>query len=110
MPLTQREIRGGLRGLGVESGTGLVVHSSLSRLGWVEAGADAVVDAILDAVAPDGTVLMPTFTRYDESYHPADSPSTTGAITEAFRTRPGSERSTHPTKSVAVHGPDAALS
>ena len=108
MSVTKCEIYGGLRGLGVESGASLVVHSSLSRLGWVDGGADAVVDALLDAVGPEGTIMMPTFTRYDAPYDPDGSPSTTGAITEAFRTRRPAVRSPHPTKSVAAIGPDAA--
>ena len=107
MSVTKREIYGGLRGLGVESGASLVVHSSLSSLGRVDGGADVVVDALLDAVGPKGTVMMPTFTRYDEPYDPDSSPSTTGAITEAFRKRRPTVRSPHPTKSVAAIGPDA---
>lgn len=108
MPVTRSEIRGGLRGLGVESGASLVVHSSLSSLGRVDGGADAVVDALLDAVGPEGTLAMPTFTQYDEPYDPDGSPSTTGAVTEAFRMRDATDRSDHPTKSVAAAGPDTA--
>ena len=37
-----------------------MVHSSLSRLGYVAGGAHAVVLALLDAVGPDGTIVMPT--------------------------------------------------
>lgn len=107
MALSRAEIRGGFRGLGIEDGDSVVVHSSLSSLGRVEDGAEAVVDALFDAVGERGTVAMPTFTRYDEPYEPETSPSTVGAITEAFRGRSGVVRSPHPTKSVAVRGPDA---
>lgn len=105
--VTRAEIRGGLRGLGVAAGDGLAVHSSLSSLGWVEGGADAVVDALFGAVGGDGTLLMPTFTDYDDAFDPETTPSETGAVTEAFRQREGVVRSDHPTKSVAVAGPDA---
>ncbi|MFC4986513.1 AAC(3) family N-acetyltransferase [Saliphagus infecundisoli] len=107
MALSRAEIRGGFRGLGIEDGDALVVHGSLSSLGRVEDGAEAVVDALFDAVGERGTVAMPTFTRYDEPYDHEGSPSTVGAITEAFRTRPDVVRSSHPTKSVAVRGPEA---
>jgi aminoglycoside 3-N-acetyltransferase len=48
-----------LRDLGVEQGDVLVVHTSLGSLGWVVGGAAAVVDALLNAVGPTGTVTMP---------------------------------------------------
>jgi len=107
MAIGECEIRGGLRGHGIEPGDAVIVHSSLSSLGWVEGGADAVIDALLASVGEDGHILMPTFTRYDEAYDPERSPSTTGAVTEAFRKRSGVTRSDHPTKSVAVAGPEA---
>lgn len=107
MTLTRAQLRSGFRGLGLEPGATVVVHSSLSSLGCVRGGADAVVDALCGTVGPDGTVMVPTFTRYDEPYDPATSPSTTGAITEAFRRREKAIRSPHPTKSVAAIGPNA---
>lgn len=108
MALTREELRGGFRGLGLESGDRVVVHSSLSSLGRVDGGAETVVDALLDAVGDDGTVMMPAFTRYDEPYDPDASRSTVGAVTDAFRSRAAAVRSEHPTKSVAAIGPDAA--
>lgn len=110
MTVTAAEIRGGLRALGLRAGDRVIVHGSLSSIGWVEGGADAVVDALLDVVTADGTVLMPTFTsRADEDpFHPERSPSLTGQITEALRTRPDAVRSDHPTHSVAAVGADAA--
>ena len=58
-PVTPKTIARDLRLLGVSEGDVLVVHSSLSSLGWVAGGAAAVVDALLDAVGPDGTISMP---------------------------------------------------
>lgn len=107
MKLSRDELRAGFRGLGLESGSRVVVHSSLNSLGHVVGGADTVVDALLDAVGPEGTVAVPTFTRYDEPYNPDESPSTTGAVTEALRRRDEAVRSLHPTKSIAAIGPDA---
>lgn len=107
MSFGRRDLRAGFRGLGLAEGDRVVVHSSLSSLGHVDGGADAVVDALLDTVGPDGTVAVPTFTRYDEPYDPATSPSTTGAVTEALRQREEAVRSPHPTKSIAAIGPDA---
>lgn len=107
MEYTYDVLRGGFRGLGLDSGDSVIVHSSLSSLGWVAGGAETVVDALCDTVDDAGTVMMPTFTRYDQPYDPDESPSTVGAITEAFRKRDGTVRSGHPTKSVAAAGPNA---
>lgn len=107
MTIDRGDLLAGLRGLGLEAGDHVIVHSSLSSLGHVDGGADTVVDALLDAVRPGGTVAVPTFTRYDEPYDPATSPSTTGAVTEAFREREAAVRSPHPTKSITAIGPDA---
>lgn len=105
MNVSRHELERGFRELGLGPGSRVVVHSSLSSLGYVEGGAETVVDALLDVVGPDGTVMMPTFTRYDEPYDPRSSPSTTGAVTEALWRREEAVRSPHPTKSVAAIGP-----
>ena len=59
----------------------LMVHSSLSALGAVRGGAEAVVDALLEAVGRSGTLLMPSFNhRAAEVYNPQATPTTNGAI------------------------------
>ena len=39
-----------------------MVHSSMSSLGYVVNGALDVIDALLEAVGPEGTLLMPAHT------------------------------------------------
>lgn len=100
-----------LRELGLGDGDEVVVHSSLSSIGWVEGGADAAVDALRAAVGEDGTVAVPTFTSgvvRDEPFDREATRSRTGAVTEALRTRPDAVRSDHPTHSVSAVGPAAA--
>lgn len=99
--------------LGLREGATVLVHSSLSSMGWVEGGADAVIDALLDVVGPAGLLAMPTHTwstvhRDQPVFHETLTPSIVGRITETFRRRPGVRRSLHPTHSVAASGPDAA--
>jgi len=107
--LTARQIAADLRALGLAEGMNLVVHSSLSSLGQVERGADAVVDALLEIMGETGTLAMPAFYfPPPELFDPAVTPSRMGAITEAFRKRPGVLRSFHPTHSVAAVGPLAS--
>jgi aminoglycoside 3-N-acetyltransferase len=107
-----------LRALGVVPGRDLFVHSALSRIGRVEGGAEAVIRALLAAIGPEGTLIMPAYpmpsTMHEWMSDPApfciaSSPSRMGAITETFRKMPGVRRSAHPTHSVAAHGPAAEL-
>lgn len=50
------------RELGIESGETLLVHSSLSALGWTCGGPQAVVDALRKSVGEAGTLLTPDST------------------------------------------------
>ena len=115
--LTAVEIATDLRALGLRPGDDVLVHSSLSSLGWVEGGADTVVDALIAAVSPGGTVLAPALTgspedgphqppRMDVRFTPCAS--WIGRIPEAFRRRPEARRSLHPTHSVTAIGARAA--
>ena len=105
--ITETDLRRDLRALGLEAGDEVVVHSSLSAIGWTEGGPRTVVDALLAVVDETGTILAPTFTASHAKSHPFDpekTPSQTGAVTEALRTHPDAHRSTHPTHSVAALG------
>ena len=89
----------GLREVGVGEGDLLQVHSSLSSFGYVEGGAKCVVDALLEAVGPSGTVMVPTFNHgRADIFDVATTPSVNGAVTEALRERPEARRSVHPTQ------------
>ena len=105
-----------LRALGLWAGDTVLVHSSLSSLGYVEGGADTVVDALLAVIAPGGTLAMPSFPLkgsmldYVQSrvvFDVRTTPSRMGKITGIFRQREGVLRSLHPTHSIAALGPDA---
>jgi aminoglycoside 3-N-acetyltransferase len=104
-------IASALRFLGLRSGYHVLVHSSLSSMGHVEGGAATVVQALLDVVGADGTVIVPTLTGNeligpdaDMTFDIVTSPSWNGAVAEAVRTWPGAVRSVHPTHSVAAIG------
>jgi aminoglycoside 3-N-acetyltransferase len=97
-----------LHSLGLRPGDLLVVHSSLSSFGdTVEGGAEAVVDALLTSVSPNGSVFVPTFNYGQLPFDPATTPSLAGAITEAFRRRAESLRSRQPTHPWSGIGPAA---
>lgn len=109
------DIMEGLAEVGVQQGDTVFVHSSLSAFGWVDGGARVVIDALLNTVGEDGTVVVPTFTWgpfHDASRAVLDLENTSvkeevGIIPERFRQRPEAQRSRHMCHSVAAIGPDA---
>ncbi|MEN6357099.1 MAG: AAC(3) family N-acetyltransferase [Armatimonadota bacterium] len=102
--VTKKHIEMGLNKIGLGSGDVVVVHSSLSSFGRVDGGAEAVVDALLETIGEQGTLVVPTYTYGLDVYDPQRSSSLCGAITEAVRKRPNALRSLHPTHSVAAIG------
>jgi hypothetical protein len=56
----KEDIKAGLTRLGLKKGDTVGVHSSLSSFGYVDGGADAVIDALLETVGPRGNVVMST--------------------------------------------------
>jgi aminoglycoside 3-N-acetyltransferase len=101
-----------LEALGGLSGDAVFVHSSLSRFGHVEGGAETVCRAVIDAVGPEGTVIMPAFTFGlrdidDPVLDLANEPSCVGKISEVFRTRFATHRSRHISHSVSAAGAEA---
>lgn len=103
------ELVGAFGATGITAGDTVLVHSSLRALGPVEGGADGVIDALLAAIGPSGTLAMPTLTwgivnLQQPVFHQTQSPSLVGALTNVLRQRPGAERSLHPTHSVAALG------
>jgi aminoglycoside 3-N-acetyltransferase len=101
-----------LRGVGLRPGGAVLVHSSLRSLGPVAGGAETVIEGLLEALGPEGTLLLPalsyeTVGEANPFFDVAATPSCVGAIPEHFRTRPGTLRSVCPTHSVCGVGPSA---
>ncbi|WP_033333806.1 MULTISPECIES: aminoglycoside N(3)-acetyltransferase [Streptomyces] len=110
----------------------LHVQASLHALGPVPGGAAGVIDALLDTLGPDGTLVAYTATPENSAtsrihrsataglspaevadhearmppFDPATTPAspTMGALSEAVRTHPGALRSRHPQTSWAAVG------
>jgi aminoglycoside 3-N-acetyltransferase len=110
----ENELRRDLAGLGIVPGDILFVHSSMKRIGNVRNGPDTVIDALLRAVGPEGTVMMPAYSMPQHSqlaaleeysgFDPLVTPATVGFLPETFRKRKGALRSIHPTSSVSAIG------
>lgn len=114
--LTKVDLINQFKSIGIQQGDSLLVHSSLSKIGYVEGGAKTVVDALLEVVGVNGNLLMPTspnaslqldFIRDLNVFDVANTPSSLGSVTEHFRKLPNAIRSAHPTEPVSCIGPDA---
>jgi aminoglycoside 3-N-acetyltransferase len=110
--LTKEDFKRAFAELGLPKGAIVMVHSSLSRFGYVEGGADTVIDALLESIGEEGTLVMPALSFSwlgNPPFEKEKTPSRVGAITEAFRKRKGVLRSSHPTHSICAFGPKAEL-
>ncbi len=127
-PGTEQSLAADLHALGVGEGMVVLVHSSLSALGWVCGGPVAVIRALRDALGANGTLVMPahssdlsdpslwrsppapsawwdTIRATMPAFDPAITPTShLGVIPELFRTWPGTVRSDHPSCSFAALG------
>ncbi|MFI6282861.1 aminoglycoside N(3)-acetyltransferase [Streptomyces sp. NPDC050988] len=130
--VTRATLAADLRALGVRPGEIVLAHSSLRSLGWVNGGPVAVVEGLLDALGPDGTLVVPTqsgglsdpalwtsppvpetwwetIRATMPGYDPLVTPTRgVGVVPETVRTWPGALRSAHPQTSFAAIGPRAA--
>lgn len=109
-------IKAALINCGIKSGDHVMVHSSLSKIGPVNGGAETIVEALKDVIGKEGIILMPTSPvdllqyEYVEKSPVLDvrnTPSKMGKITEVFRISSGVKRSLHPTEPIAAWGKDA---
>lgn len=49
-----------LREVDLEKGDAVMVHTSLKRMGYVCGGAQTVIEALMEVVGENGTIMMPT--------------------------------------------------
>lgn len=127
-PVTLDSLVEDLKNIGLQPGSTVIVHSSLSALGWVCGGAVSLILALEEVLRPFGNLVMPTHSgdlsdpsgwenpAVPESWWPtirksmpAFDPDLTpargvGVVPEVFRKQADVIRSTHPQLSFAAWG------
>jgi aminoglycoside 3-N-acetyltransferase len=127
-PATVESLAADLRALGLAPGRVMLVHSSLSALGWVCGGAQTVIEALQRVLTDAGTLVLPAYSTSNSdpvhwreppvphAWHetiranmPAFDRKVTptrqmGAIAELFRIMPDVRRSDHPAVSFCAWG------
>lgn len=130
-PATVDTLTRDLRDLGLAEGSTVLVHASLSALGWVVGGPEAVILALERALGPRGTLMMPAYSMnapdpshwvdppvpeswwatIEDAWPPFDPqrspPRRLGTIAETFWGQIETERSDHPNDSFCARGPNS---
>ncbi len=107
MPPPRQELVAQLHSLGVPPGCVLIVHTSFRNVGPVEGGPEGLIDALLEAIGPEGTLVMPSWTDEDDEVFDPDSNDVEdhlGIVADTFWRRAGVKRGNHPF-AVAAIGP-----
>jgi aminoglycoside 3-N-acetyltransferase len=129
--ITRSSLAADFRRLGLKRGMTVIVHTSMSKIGWVCGGAVTVIKALQDVVTTEGLLVMPAHSAdvsdpadwenpaVPESWWtsiyremPAFDPRRTptfgmGKVAECFRSFPGVYRSGHPIYSFTAWGHEA---
>lgn len=58
-PVTYSSLIDDFMKIGIRPGMNVIVHSSLSTIGWVCDGVVSVINALENVITPDGTLVMP---------------------------------------------------
>ena len=130
-PQTINTLTDDLRNIGIKKGMTVLVHSSMSSIGWICGGAVSVILAIEQIIGDEGTLIMPahsgdlsnpakwenppvpkewyeTIRETMPVFYPDLTPTRgVGTIPEVFRKQRGVLRSNHPQASFAAWGKHA---
>jgi len=132
-PNTITSLKRDFEAIGVKPGAIIIMHSSLSKIGWTVGGSLSVIRALMQTLTHEGTLVMPTFSSDNSEPSnwqyppvpkdwwdtirkemPAFEPKITptremGRIVENFLHWPGVLRSNHPVSSFAAWGKHAKI-
>jgi aminoglycoside 3-N-acetyltransferase len=113
-----KDIKTHIENFGIKKGDHIFIHSSLSKLGYIDGGSETIIKVLKDIIGTEGTLIFPSFcfpgggllsTISNENYlfDKKKEPSSVGKISETFRKKEGVFRSNHPTHSISAIGKHA---
>lgn len=127
-PITYTSLVADLLKIGIKPGMNILVHSSLSSIGWVCGGVVSVINALEHIITSNGTLVMPAHSSdLSDPAHWGNPPvpeswwdiirnempafdncltptREMGKIAESFRKQTGVKRSNHPSASFCAWG------
>ena len=114
--ITKQFLMDEFKALGLNTNDTVFVHSAYSSLGKAPGGVDGgpgtAIEALLEVIGPDGTLILPTF-NYDFlkgiPWDMRTTPSQMGILTEIIRKDPRARRMFHPIYSMAAIGRHAEI-
>lgn len=131
-PNTKYSLVNDLKALGIKNGDIIIAHASLSKLGWTVGREVTIIDALLEAIGQEGTLIMPSQTGENSDpiywqnppvpqewvsiikenmppYDPKRSPTRSmGKVVDALLAHPLCMRSNHPQVSFCGIGKEAS--
>ena len=118
MDFSKNQIVSDLRKIGVRKGDHLALGVSFKSIGTIQGGPDGFIDALLEAVGSDGTLMVNTYTKNfyvteirlgwtDFVFDNKETKCNTGIVSEKLRLRNDAIRSRHPIRSNAAIGKNA---
>ncbi|MFM7016643.1 MAG: AAC(3) family N-acetyltransferase [Bacteroidota bacterium] len=114
--ISKDELKIQFQNAGIKNGDHLLVHCSLSKIGYINGGALTLIEALLETIGTKGTLLMPAFPatarnkdflESSPTFDLLNTSSQMGLTSEIFRKLPGVKRSFHPTDSICALGKEA---
>lgn len=100
-----------MKELGMKKGDTIIVHCAMNNFYNYRGSVKELIDAILDAIGPEGTLCMPAFPHNKKDtnvvFDITNSKSAAGILSETFRKYPGVKRSLNQLHSVCALGPNA---
>jgi len=112
--VTELELINNLKSLGIEHGDTILIRAAIRSVGCINNGPRKVLNALLDAVGDEGTIVSLSFTGSSFIRKPLQqnaftrmTPTKSGAFPQTMLTHPKSFRSKHPMCSYVAIGKNA---